>query len=195
MILKQIRVSLVVLTFFTVLTGIVYPLAVTGVSRLLFAAKANGSLLEHGGVVIGSELIGQPFDSPKYFWSRLSASIPFPYNGASSTGSNYGPLNPSLLAAAQDRLTRLRAADSSNTQPVPIDLVTASGSGLDPHISIAAALWQIPRVARARNLPDSIVEALVRGAIRPRGLGFLGEPGVNVLELNLALDHLSSKGN
>ncbi len=193
--LNQIRVSLVVLTFFTVLTGIVYPLAVTGVSRLLFAAKANGSLLEHGGVVIGSELIGQPFDSPKYFWSRLSASIPFPYNGASSTGSNYGPLNPSLLAAAQDRLTRLRAADSSNTQPVPIDLVTASGSGLDPHISIAAALWQIPRVARARNLPDSIVEALVRGAIRPRGLGFLGEPGVNVLELNLALDHLSSKGN
>ena len=190
MFLKHLRITIISLILFTILTGMIYPLAVTGISQLIFPGKANGSLIKKEGKVLGSELIGQPFSDPKYFWSRLSATGPYAYNAGSSTGSNYGPLNPALFDAVKKRVQDLKAADSLNTKPIPVDLVTASGSGLDPHISIAAALYQAPRVARNRGVTEEQVRAMIDQYTDGRSLGFLGEPGVNVLRLNLALDEL-----
>jgi K+-transporting ATPase ATPase C chain len=176
----------------TVVTGIVYPLLVTGVAQLAFPEKANGSLILREGGYAGSELIGQPFDDPKYFWGRLSATPDFPYNSSSSSGSNLGPSNPALVEAVKARVEALQKADPGNKSSIAIDLVTSSGSGLDPHISPAAALYQAPRVARARGLSEDRVRHLVEQFTEPRQWGFLGEPRVNVLKLNLALDHLQS---
>lgn len=185
---NQIRPALVMLVLFTVLTGLVYPLLVMGLTQVAFPAPANGSIMVVEGQPIGSALIGQPFDDPVYFWGRLSATGPFPYNAAASSGSNYGPLNDALAEAAQARIDALHAADSANPARVPVDLVTASGSGLDPHISPAAAAYQVARVARARGLTEDAVRQLVAAYTAPRQLGFLGEPRVDVLALNLALD-------
>jgi K+-transporting ATPase ATPase C chain len=182
---------LVSLLVFTVLTGVIYPLIVLGVAQGIFPNQANGSLVEENGVVVGSRLIGQPFDDVRYFWGRLSATGPFPYNAAASSGSNYGPLNPALADAAQQRIAALQTADRGNIQPVPVDLVTASGSGLDPHISPAAAAYQVPRVARARGLTETAVKDLVEQHTEGRQFGILGEPRVNVLLLNRALDQLT----
>jgi K+-transporting ATPase ATPase C chain len=184
----QIRPALMILLIFTVLTGLVYPLVVTGIAQLVFPRQANGSLIVVNGKTVGSTLIGQSFDDPKYFWGRLSATGPYPYNAAASSGSNLGPTNPALLDAVKARIAALQSADPTNTQPIPVDLVTASGSGLDPDISIAAALYQIPRVARLRGLTESALRTLVDKYTTGRQFGFLGEPRVNVLELNLALD-------
>ena len=192
MLLKNIRTAIITLAMFTLLTGLFYPLAVTGIAQLVFPHKANGSLIEKDGKAIGSELIGQPFSDPKYFWSRLSATGPFAYNAAASSGSNYGPINQSYLDGVKKRIKDLKAVDSLNTQPVPTDLVTASGSGLDPHISVAAALYQLPRVARIRSLNQDKLRSLVLQFTEGRQLGFLGEPRVNVLKLNLALDETQS---
>lgn len=181
------------LLVFTLLLGIVYPLAVTGLAALAFPAKATGSLLFDGGPLGGSALIGQPFSNPGYFWGRPSATAPFPDNPALSAGSNLGPTNPILLETVQARVDALRAADPGNTASIPVDLVTASGSGLDPDISPAAAFYQVPRVARTRGLPEDSVRDLVTRIARGRQLGILGEPSVNVLELNLALDALAGK--
>jgi K+-transporting ATPase ATPase C chain len=176
---------------------VIYPLLITGVAEAVFPRQANGSLIIENGKPVGSELIGQQFSDPKYFWGRLSATGDFPYNpynartGTGSSGSNYGPMNPALVKAAQARIAALRAADPGNTTPIPVDLVTASGSGLDPNISVAAALYQAPRVARLRGLRLSQVQALIARYTQGRQLGFLGEPRVNVLELNLALDAIS----
>jgi len=185
-----IRPALMLLLLFTLLTGLVYPLAVTGVAQLLFPRQANGSLILVNGKPAGSALIGQPFSDPKYFWGRLSATGPYPYNAAASSGSNLGPTNPALLDEVNARISALKAADPRNSLPIPVDLVTSSGSGLDPDISVAAALYQLPRVARLRGLSQSAVRALVDKYTHGRTLGFLGEPRVNVLELNLALDNL-----
>ena len=185
-----LKPALLMLLVLTLVTGVAYPLLVTGIAQLVFSNQANGSLIYQNGKPIGSALIGQPFDDPKYFWSRVSATVPFPYNAAASTGSNLGPTNPALLNAVQARVAALRKADPNNTQPIPVDLVTASASGLDPHISPAAALYQVPRVARARNLEESDVRRLVEKHIEGRQLVFLGEPRVNVLKLNLALESL-----
>lgn len=182
------------LLLLTLLTGVLYPLVVTAIGQALFPSKANGSLIERDGKVVGSTLIGQQFTSPKYFWGRPSATGPFPYNSASSSGSNLGPLNPALFNVARERSALLRAADSANTQVIPVDLVTASGSGLDPHISLAGAIYQIPRVARERNMSEASVRALMEHAVEPRDFAVLGEPGVNVLKLNLSLDVASGKG-
>jgi K+-transporting ATPase ATPase C chain len=178
----------------SILTGILYPLFVTGVAQLIFPVQANGSLMVREGKPIGSELIGQPFDDPKYFWGRLSATPDFPYNSASSSGSNLGPSNPALVEAVKARVEALQKDDPGNKSPIPIDLVTASGSGLDPHISPAAALYQAPRVARARSVSEEQVRLLVGQFREPRQWGFLGEPRVNVLELNLALDGMQVQG-
>jgi K+-transporting ATPase ATPase C chain len=184
------------LLILTVLTGLIYPLVVTGIAQVVFSHQANGSLIMINGRAYGSELIGQQFADPKYFWGRLSATGDFPYNAfnadtlTGSSGSNYGPLNPALKEAVQARIDALRAADPGNTASVPVDLVTASGSGLDPHISIAAAWYQVHRVAQARGMSDEAVKALVNQYTKGRQFGFLGEPTVNVLELNLALDGL-----
>ena len=188
---SEIRPAIVLLLLLTLLTGVAYPLVVTLVGGLAFPRQADGSLVTRGGRFVGSRLIGQPFDDPRYFWGRLSATSPFPDNARSSSGSNLGPLNPALLDAAQGRIAALRAADPQAASPVPVDLVTASGSGLDPEISPAAALYQAARVARARGLEPEQVSALVRAHIEGRTWGVLGEPRVNVLELNLALDALS----
>ena len=193
MFLKSTRTAIIAIALFTLITGVIYPLLVTGVAQLIFPGKANGSLIKKEGRVLGSELIGQPFSDPKYFWSRPSATGPFAYNAAASNASNFGPLNPALLDGAKKRIQDLKAADSSNTRPIPVDLVTASGSGLDPHISVAAALYQIGRVARSRNLSETQVRLLVDQNTEARQLGFLGEPRVNVLKLNLALDDLQSR--
>jgi K+-transporting ATPase ATPase C chain len=186
--LKDLKPALLMLIVMTVLTGAFYPLIVTGIAQAVFARQANGSLLERDGKKIGSELIGQPFGDPRHFWSRPSATSPYPYNAASSSGSNQGPLNPALTDAVAARIKALRDADPGNTAPVPADLVTASGSGLDPHISPAAAEYQVARVARSRGIEPGNVRALVAEATEGRQLGFLGEPRVNVLRLNLMLD-------
>jgi len=192
MIRKQARPALVVFLLITILTGIVYPLAITGISQLIFPVQANGDLIQHDGKVAGSALIGQPFTSPDYFWGRLSATSPVPYNAGVSSGSNIGPTNPALIDEVKARVDALHAADPSNTRPIPVDLVTSSGSGLDPDISIAAAQYQVPRVARERNLSESDVRALVTRQTEHQQFGIFGEPRVNVLELNLALDDLSA---
>jgi K+-transporting ATPase ATPase C chain len=183
-----VRPALMTLLLLTILTGVVYPLAVTGIAQWLFPSQANGSLIVQNGKVVGSSLIGQPFDDPRYFWSRPSATSPFPYNAAASSGSNLGATNPALLKAVQDRIAALKAPDPDNPAPVPVDLVTASGSGLDPHISPAAAEYQARRVARARGMDEQIVRRLVGVHTAGRQFGVLGEPRVNVLSLNLALD-------
>lgn len=187
---EQIRPALTMLVIMTVLTGLFYPLAITGMAQLLFPDQANGSLIVRDGRVIGSKLIGQYFDKPEYFWGRPSATAPFPYNAAASGGSNLGPTNPALIEAVKARVAALRAADPGNELPIPVDLVTASGSGLDPHISPAAALYQLKRVSRARGLDDDSVLRLVTQHTEGRQFGFLGESRVNVLELNLALNAL-----
>lgn len=189
--LKHMRPSLVMLAALTLLTGILYPALVTLVAQVVFSYRANGSLLYDGDKVVGSELIGQPFSRPEYFWGRLSATSPVPYNAAASSGSNYGPLNPALKEAAEARIARLRHYALPET-PVPVDLVTASGSGLDPHISPAAAEYQVPRIAQARTMSEDAVRALVQKYTEGRQYGILGEPRVNVLRLNLALDRLQS---
>lgn len=192
----QLRPAIIVLALLTLITGIIYPLVVTVIAQVAFPAQANGSLIMKDGQPIGSHLIGQQFDDPKYFWGRLSATGTYPYNAfnadalTASSGSNYGPLNPSLLEMVQGRIDALKAADPDNTQSIPVDLVTASGSGLDPHISPAAAAYQVARVARVRGLDVSVVQQLVAQHTEGRDLAVLGEPRVNVLELNLALDNV-----
>jgi K+-transporting ATPase ATPase C chain len=186
--MKQARIAFVSTLFLTVFTGFLYPYAITGLAQLLFPNQANGSLIYQDGKPIGSHLIGQPFDDPKYFWSRLSATSPVPYNAANSSGSNLGPTNPALFKAIQDRIDALHKADSDNEEPIPVDLVTASASGLDPHISPSAAQYQVKRIAKVRGLPESAVQALIQKHTQGRFLGLLGESAVNVLELNLDLD-------
>lgn len=186
--MDQLKPAIIVLALLTLVTGIAYPLLVTGIAQILLPAQANGSLILRDGKPVGSALIGQPFDDPRYFWGRLSATAPFAYNAGASSGSNYGPLNPAFQAAAKARIGALREADPDNRSPIPVDLVTASGSGLDPHISPAAALYQVSRIARARNLDEGSVRRLVESHIEGRQFGVLGEPRVNVLRLNLALD-------
>lgn len=186
--LAQLRPAISMLVLLGVLTGLIYPLLVTGLAQQLFPQQANGSILRVDGRAVGSRLIGQQFSAPGYFWGRLSATAPTPYNAGASSGSNLGPLNGALRDAAATRIAALRAAEPDNSAPVPVDLVTASGSGLDPEISLAAARYQIGRIARARQLPaERLAQLLEQHAVYPR-LGFLGEPRVNVLALNLALD-------
>ena len=186
--MSHLRAALVSLVVLTGVTGVVYPVVVTAIAQLVFPYQANGSLIVKDGKVVGSTLIGQPFDDPKYFWGRPSATSPFGYNAASSSGSNLSPTNPALVKSVQERVDALRAADPGNTAPMPVDLVTASASGLDPHISPAAALYQVNRVAKARKLDPAVVRDLVGRHTEGRQLGFLGEPRVNVLALNLALE-------
>ncbi len=187
---RQLRYAVVFLLLFTALVGVVYPLAVTGFAQVFYKDKANGSLVHLDGKAVGSSLIGQTFSDPKYFWGRLSATAPFAYDAASSSGSNYGPSSPALLAAVRSRIDALTAADPGNTQPIPVDLVTSSASGLDPDISVAAAKYQTARVARYRGTSVQAVDALVKKFTKGRQFGILGEPRVNVLQLNLALDEL-----
>lgn len=182
---SQLRPAFVLLLILTLVTGVIYPLVVTGAAQVVFPHQANGSLIVIDGKTYGSELIGQSFDDPRYFWGRPSA---VGYNAAASSGSNYGPLNPALMDVVRARIDALKAADPDNTLPIPVDLVTASGSGLDPHISVAAALYQVHRVATARGLSKAVVNFLVEKYTMGRQFGLLGEPRVNVLELNLALD-------
>jgi K+-transporting ATPase ATPase C chain len=184
----QLRPALVSLAALTLITGLLYPLVVTGVAQVLFPRQANGSLILIDGKPVGSSLIGQPFDAPKYFWGRPSATSPFPDNAAASSGSNLGPTNDALIKAVQARIDALKAADPDNPLPLPVDLVTASASGLDPHIGPAAAEYQIRRIARVRGLDETVVRRLVVQHSEGRQLGVLGEPRVNVLTLNLALD-------
>lgn len=192
---SYIRPAVSLFLVLTLVTGVAYPLAVTGVGQGLFAEQAQGSLLHReGGQLVGSSLIGQVFTDPGHFWSRPSATAPAPYNAANSAGSNLGPLNPALTDAVKGRVEALRAADPGNTRPVPVDLVTASGSGLDPHISVAAAHYQVARVAKARGLPREVVLGLVEHHSESPWLGFFGEPRVNVLSINLALDALGQAG-
>ena len=183
---NQFLPALRMLVVVSVLTGVVYPLVVTGIAQLAFPSAANGSLVIVDSKPVGSTLLGQPFDDPKYFWSRPSATSPQPYNGASSVGSNQGPRNPALADAVKDRIKALRDGDPGNTAPVPVDLVTASGSGLDPHISVAAAQYQAARVVKARGLSVDKVQSLIAALTEGRTFGLLGEPRVNVLELNRA---------
>lgn len=184
----QIRPALTMLLLLTILTGFVYPLAVTGLARALFSDQAKGSLIMREGQVMGSKLIGQYFDKPEYFWGRPSATAPYPYNAASSGGSNLGPTNPALIEIVTARVAALRAADPTNELPIPVDLVTASGSGLDPHITPAAALYQAKRVAHARSVDEAVVHTLIAEHTEERQFGLLGERRINVLQLNLALD-------
>ena len=185
-----LRPAITLFAALTLLTGIIYPLAVTAVGQLLFPYAANGSIVTVKGKPVGSALIGQQFSEPRYFWGRLSATGPYPYNASSSSGSNLGPLNPAPTDAVKARIEALKAADPGDMQPVPVDLVTASGSGLDPDISLAAAYYQAPRVAKARKIPVQQVKALIEQHARHPWLGVLGEPRVNVLELNIALDKI-----
>jgi K+-transporting ATPase ATPase C chain len=187
-----IRPAIVLFLIMTAITGIAYPLVVTGIAQLVFPDQAGGSLVMKGGNAVGSWLIGQNFSDPKYFWSRPSATSPQPYNGTGSTASNLGPLNPALMDGIKKNIDALHAADPSNTGPVPVDLVTASGSGLDPELSLAGARYQVARVAQVRGLSQPAVQRLVDSHARGKWLGLLGEPRVNVLELNLALDDLTA---
>jgi K+-transporting ATPase ATPase C chain len=187
-----VRPALVLFAVLTVLTGVAYPLVVTGIAQVVFPEQAAGSLILRDGKPIGSSLIGQNFNDPKYVWGRPSATGPQPYNASNSGGSNQGPLNPALADAVKGRIEALRAADPGNTVPLPVDLVTASGSGLDPHLSVAGAQFQAARVARARNLPLLQVQQLISKHTEGRLFGFLGEPRVNVLQLNLSLDAIRS---
>jgi K+-transporting ATPase ATPase A chain len=192
MIRKQVRPALIVFLLITLITGVLYPLVITGIAQVIFPVQANGNLIYHDGRVVGSALIGQPFTSPEYFWGRLSATSVVPYNSAVSSGSNLGPTNPALIDEVNARVDALHAADPSNTRPIPVDLVTSSGSGLDPDISVAAANYQISRIARERNLTESDVATLVAQQTQDKQFGLFGEPRVNVLKLNLALDYMSS---
>ncbi len=188
--LAQLRPALVAFGVFTVLTGILYPLITTGMARVLFPQQAEGSLIyTQEGRVAGSALIGQNFDDPRYFWGRISATSPA-YNASSSAGSNLGPLNPALLEEVKGRIAALKAADPANQEPIPVDLVTSSASGLDPHISLAAARYQLARVARARQLKPETVQEIMERHTQGRFLGLLGEPVVNVLQVNRALDEI-----
>ena len=184
----QLRPAIVSLVIFTILTGVLYPLVITGIAQGFFPHQANGSLIIQNGQVAGSELIGQSFDDPRYFWGRLSATSPYPYNGAASAGSNLGPTNPALIDEVKARIAALKTADPTNNSPIPVDLVTSSGSGLDPNISVAAAQYQVQRVAKARGLSVEVIQAMADSFTQGRQFGVLGEPRVNVLELNLALD-------
>lgn len=190
--LKELKPALVVFGLLTALTGAAYPALITGIAQVAFPDQANGSLIVQDGKAVGSHLIGQTFSDPGHFWGRPSATAPMSFNAASSGGSNQGPLNPALEEAVKGRIEALKASDPGQTAPIPVDLVTASGSGLDPHISVAAAQWQAPRVARTRNLSETQVRELITGNTEGRQLGVLGEPRVNVLELNLTLDKLAS---
>ncbi len=191
--LRMLRQSVVALVTLGIIVGVIYPLAVTGISRAFFPHEAGGSMIVQDARIVGSELIGQPFSDPGYFWSRPSATTPTPYNAGASSGSNLGPTNPVLLKVVEERIRALRAEDPGNAEPVPVDLATSSASGLDPHISPAAAEYQVERVARARGLTAEVVRALVAEHTEGRQWGILGEPRVNVLELNLALDALSER--
>ena len=188
-----LRPAICLFIVLSIATGLLYPLLTTGIARVLFPAQAAGSLIESDNNIVGSTLIGQSFSDPGHFWSRPSATSPDPYNAAASSGSNQGPLNPALVDAVKARIEALKAADPNNPAAIPADLVTASGSGLDPHISVAAAHYQVERVAKARNLPAATVQALVDAHIEPRQLGLFGEAHVNVLQLNLALDIAAKK--
>jgi K+-transporting ATPase KdpC subunit len=191
---SQLRPAFFMLLILTLITGVIYPLVVTGIAQVVFPHQANGSIITVNGKAVGSELIGQQFDDASYFWGRISATGTFAYNAfnaenlTASSGSNYGPLNTALTDMVQARIDALKAADPDNTVPIPVDLVTASGSGLDPHISVAAALYQVHRVAAARGMSEADVQALVDNNTAGRQFFFLGEPRINVLELNLALD-------
>jgi K+-transporting ATPase ATPase C chain len=185
---RELRPALMIFVLLTMLTGLLYPGVITVIGKIAFPDRVSGSLIVREGHAVGSSLLGQPFSAHKYFWSRPSATSPQPYNGAASSGSNQGPLNPVFHDAVKSRIAALRAADPGNTRPVPVDLVTASGSGLDPQISPAAAEYQVTRVARARSMEPSKVRELVQQHTEGRTFGILGEPRVNVLELNLALD-------
>jgi len=193
--LALLRSALVLFAILSGVTGVLYPIAVTGIARLLFASQSGGSLVREGDRVLGSALVGQPFSDPGHFWGRPSATAPFPYNAAASSGSNQGPSNPALHDAVRSRIEALRRADPSHAPAIPVDLVTASGSGLDPHVSPAAASWQVSRVARVRDLPAQRVQALVDAHTEGRSFGLLGEPRVNVLLLNLALDRAMAHGS
>jgi K+-transporting ATPase KdpC subunit len=188
MLREQIKPAILTFLVLTIITGIIYPLFVTGIAQVFFPRQANGSLIYQNGKCMGSTLIGQNFDNPKYFWGRLSATSPVAYNGASSSGSNLGPLNPALSTAITERINSLKTVDQNNTGHVPADLVTSSASGLDPHISLAAAYYQIPRVACMRNLSQDAVKQIVFQHTKSRFLQVVGEPVVNVLEVNLAMD-------
>ena len=188
---KILRPAVVLFVALTVVTGVAYPLAVTGIANAVFPAQAAGSLIEAGGRTVGSALIGQNFGDPKNFWGRPSATGPMAYNAANSSGSNQGPLSPALIDAVKGRIAALRAADPENRRPIPVDLVTASASGLDPHISVAAARYQASRISRLRGLSTAQVDALIARQTEGQLLGFIGEPRVNVLALNLALNGAS----
>jgi K+-transporting ATPase ATPase C chain len=185
---SQIRPALVLLILLTLITGVLYPAIITAVGKIAFADKASGSIMMVNGKSVGSELIGQPFSDPKYFWPRPSATSPVPYAGDNGSGSNLGPSNPALIDAVKQRIAALRAADPQNKQAIPVDLVTASGSGLDPHISVAAAEYQAARVARTRGISTEKVQQSIKHFTEGRSLGVLGDERVNVLKLNLALD-------
>jgi potassium-transporting ATPase KdpC subunit len=187
---EHLRPAFVSLALLTILTGAAYPLAVTGIAKAIFPSQAEGSLIKIDGKLLGSRLIGQPFSDPKHFWSRASGTSPYPYNASASSGTNQGPTNPALVEAVAGRVKALKDADPDNKLPIPVDLVTASGSGLDPHISPAAAEYQVGRVAKARGLDPAKVRGLVARHTEGRQIVFLGEPRVNVLELNLDLDQL-----
>jgi len=192
--INELKTALLLFIFLSILTGIIYPLVVTGIAQTLFHKQANGSLIVQDGKLVGSYLIGQAVTDPAYFWGRPSATSPFPYNAASSSGSNMGPTNPAFLKLLRDRVLALQSLDPENKQPVPVDLVTASGSGLDPDISPLAAFYQVPRVAKTRHLAEKDIQKLVQQQIIKRPLGLLGEPRVNVLQLNLALDKFKELG-
>ena len=193
--IRILRQAVACIVVFTVITGIIYPLILTGFAQLMFPHQANGSLIIRDGKIVGSSLIGQSFSNPKYFWSRPSATSPMPYNAGNSSGSNLGPLNPVLIDGVKSRITRLKTADSGAKEPVPVDLVTASGSGLDPDISPASALYQVGRIAKARNVDESKIKELVLRYTKPRQFGILGETRVSVLDLNLALDEMEKQAS
>jgi K+-transporting ATPase ATPase C chain len=190
---EQIKPAVMTFFLLTIITGIIYPLLVTGIARGFFHEKADGSLIYRSGTPVGSTLIGQPFDDPRYFRGRPSATSPVPYNAASSSGSNFGPLNPSFGNAVKSRIAAIQSGDPNNKNPIPVDLISSSASGLDPHISLAGAYYQIPRVARLRGLSENTVRTVVRQHTSDRFLGLIGEPVVHVLEVNLALDDLMKK--